>query len=102
MVDAEETSMPPGEWYDFGTKAKLPSKEKITLHPGLDEMPLYVRAGAIVPMQPVVQYTDEIPHGPIALRVYLPTSTASDECRSALYQDHADTFAYQNGESLHD
>ena len=100
MVDAEEISLPPGEWYDFWTKAKLPSKEKITLHPGLDEMPLYVRAGAIVPMQPLVQYTDQIPNGPLELRVYLPTSTAGNDCRGALYQDDGHTFAYQKGEIL--
>src|SRR5207249_8097800 len=47
MVDAEEISLPPGEWYDFWTNAKVPSKEKFSLHPRLDEMPLYVRAGAI-------------------------------------------------------
>src|SRR3989454_911185 len=68
MVDAEEISLPPGEWYDFWTNAKLSSKEKFVLHSRLDEMPLYVRAGAIVPMQPVVQYTDEKPNGPLELR----------------------------------
>ena len=50
MVDAEEISFPPGEWYDFWTNTKLSSKEKLSLHPRLDEMPLYVRAGAIVPI----------------------------------------------------
>src|SRR5207249_11424864 len=75
MVDAEEISLPPSEWYDFWTNAKLSSKEKFVLHSRLDEMPLYVRAGAIVPMQPVVQYTDEKPTGPLELRVYLSHNT---------------------------
>ena len=100
MVDAEEISLPPGEWYDFWTNAKLSSKEKITLHPRLDEMPLYVRAGAVVPMQPVVQYTDEKPNGPLELRVYLPDSTSSVDCGGTLYQDDGHTFAYQKGEIL--
>lgn len=100
MVDAEEVLLPPGEWYDFWTSTRLSSKEKITLHPRLDEMPLYVRAGAIVPMQPVVQYTDEKPSGPLKLRVYLPISTAGSDCRGALYQDDGHTFAYQKGEIL--
>jgi alpha-glucosidase len=95
MVDAEDISLPPGEWYDFWTNAKHSSKEKISLHPKLDEMPLYVRAGAIVPMQPLVQHTGETPNGPLQLRVY-----PGDDCRSSLYQDDGHTLAYQKGELL--
>ena len=97
MVDAEIVTLPPGDWYDFWTDTKVSSKEKITLHPKLDEMPLYVRAGAIVPMQPLVQYTDEKPSGPLELRVYLPNGAASEDCRGSLYQDDGHTFAYQKG-----
>jgi alpha-glucosidase len=100
MVDAEEISLPPGEWYDFWTNTKLPSKDKFTLQPRLDEMPLYVRAGAIVPMQPIVQSTEEKPNGTLQLRVYLPNSAASGDCRGRLYQDDGHTFAYQKGEIL--
>ena len=100
MVDAEEISLPPGEWYDFWTNTKLFSKEKFTLQPRLDEMPLYVRAGAIVPMQPLVQSTEETPNGPLQLRVYLPNSAAAGDCGGTLYQDDGHTFAYQKGEIL--
>jgi len=100
MVDAEEIALPPGEWYDFWTNSKLSSKEKFSLRPRLDEMPLYVRAGAIVPMQPLVQSTGEKPNGPLELRVYLPASTTGNDCRGALYQDDGHTFAYQRGEFL--
>jgi alpha-glucosidase len=100
MVDAEEILLPPGEWYDFWTNSKLSSKERFTLQPRLDEMPLYVRAGAIVPMQPLVQSTEEKPAGPLQLRVYLPSNIASPDCSGALYQDDGHTFAYQKGEIL--
>src|SRR5215471_2497793 len=70
MVDAEDISLPPGGWYDFWGGARHEHGEKIQLRPRLDEMPLYVRAGAIVPMQAVVQNTGETPDGPLALRVY--------------------------------
>lgn len=100
MVDAEEIALPPGEWYDFWTNTKLSSKEKFSLRPRLDEMPLYVRAGAIVPMQPLVQYTGEKPNGPLELRVYLPAGAMGNDCRGALYQDDGHTFAYQKGEFL--
>lgn len=95
MVDAEEVSLPPGDWYDFWTAQKHASAEKITLLPTLDEVPLYARAGAIIPMQPVVQNTGEKPNGPLQLRVY-----AGDDCRGSLYQDDGHTFAYQRGNFL--
>jgi alpha-glucosidase len=76
------------------------NKDHLSLHPRLDEVPLYVRAGAIVPMQPVVQHTDEKPDGPFELRVYLPTSTPGNDCRGTLYQDDGHSFAYQKGEIL--
>jgi alpha-glucosidase len=96
MVDAEDISLPPGDWYDFWTGVKHAHDEKIQLHPRLDELPLYVRAGAILPMQSVVQHTGETPDGPLQLRVY-----PGDDCKGALYQDDGHTLAYQKGEILH-
>jgi alpha-glucosidase len=95
MVDAEDVQLPPGDWYDYWTSQKLNSKTKISLHPALDEMPLYVRAGAIIPTQPVVQNTSAKPDGPLQLRVY-----PGEDCRGSLYQDDGHTFAYQRGEFL--
>jgi alpha-glucosidase len=95
MADAENILLPPGGWYDFWTGTKHTNKEKIQLHPRLDEMPLYVRAGAILPMQPLVQHTGEIPGGPLQLRVF-----PGEDCKGALYQDDGHTFAYQRGEIL--
>jgi alpha-glucosidase len=95
MVDPEDISLPPGEWYDFWTGTKHAYKEKIQLHPRLDEMPLYVRAGAILPMQPVIQHTGETPNGPLQLRVY-----PGNDCAGSLYQDDGHSFAYRKGEIL--
>ncbi|HEV2195386.1 MAG TPA: TIM-barrel domain-containing protein [Candidatus Acidoferrum sp.] len=95
MLDAEDISLPPGDWFDFWTGVRHAHDEKIQLHPLLNEMPLYVRAGAIVPMQPVVQYTGEIPDGPLQLHVY-----PGDDCKGSLYEDDGHTLAYQKGEVL--
>jgi alpha-glucosidase len=54
-----------------------------------------VRAGAIIPTQPVVQSTNEKPDGPLELLVY-----PGDNCRGTLYEDDGLTFAYQKGEYL--
>jgi alpha-glucosidase len=94
-TDLEQVHLPPGEWYDYWTAEKHASKDKIQLRPALDEVPLFVRAGAIIPMQSVVQNTDEKPNAPLKLRVY-----AGQECTGSLYEDDGHTFAYQKGEFL--
>jgi alpha-glucosidase len=95
MLDAEEINLPPGAWYDYWTAQKLSSGENIALHPALSELALYVRAGAILPMQPLIQNTGENPKGPLELRVY-----PGDDCHGALYADDGHTFGYQKGEIL--
>jgi alpha-glucosidase len=95
MLDAEDITLPPGDWYDFWSGAKHEHSEKIQLRPRLPEMPLYVRAGSILPMQPVVQNTGETPDGPLELRVY-----PGEACSGSLYEDDGHTFAYQKGEIL--
>jgi alpha-glucosidase len=102
-IDAQGVALPPGEWYDYWTSEKHTTQDQIKLHPRLDELPLYVRAGAIVPLQPLVQYTDEKPNGPLELRVYLPGSNLAssvNDCHGSLYLDDGHTFAYQKGELL--
>jgi alpha-glucosidase len=99
-LDAQGVALPPGEWYDYWTAEKHAAKDSIVLHPGIDEVPLYVRAGAIVPMQPVIQNTGEKPNGPLQLRAYLPSTVPAQNCAGSLYQDDGHTFAYQKGEFL--
>jgi alpha-glucosidase len=94
-LDAEKIDLPPGDWYDFWTATKHSSKEEISLHPALDEMPLYVRAGAILPEQPLVESTSETPQGPLELRVY-----PGPDCHGYLYEDDGRSLQYQKGEVL--
>jgi len=94
-VDPLGVQLPPGDWYDYWTGEKRSSKEPIVLHPELQEMPVYVRAGAIVPMQALVQYTGEVPAGGLKLRVY-----PGADCNGSLYEDDGHTFAYQKGDVL--
>jgi alpha-glucosidase len=94
-VDPMEITLPPGDWYDFWTAQKHASSEKITLRPAIGEMPIYIRAGAIIPMQPLVQSTSEKPNGPLQVQVY-----PGGDCRGSLYQDDGHTFAYERGEFL--
>lgn len=99
-LDAHAVALPPGEWFDFWTAERHSAKDQIRLHPAIDELPLYVRAGAILPVQPVIQSTSETPQGPLQLRAYLPSTGPATDCRDSLYQDDGHTFAYQRGEFL--
>jgi alpha-glucosidase len=67
----------------------------INVSSSLAQLPVYVRAGAIVPIQPLVESTSETPSGPLTLRVY-----AGDNCSGELYQDDGRTFAYEKGAFL--
>jgi alpha-glucosidase len=117
LQDAYAVSYPPGEWFDFWTGQKMPPQvtgpgivevanaiaagsskmfpEPATIHPPLDTMPVYVRAGSILPMQPVVQSTAEKPQGPLELRVY-----PGQRCEGSLYLDDGHSFLYRQGEYL--
>jgi len=87
--------LPPGTWYDYWTGEKLPTKNVMQMKPALDQVPVYVRAGAIVPRQPLVQNTGETPNGPLELRVY-----AGPDCKGSLYQDDGHSLNYEKGEFL--
>ncbi|HQF39256.1 MAG TPA: DUF5110 domain-containing protein [Opitutaceae bacterium] len=56
-------------------------------------MPLFVRAGSILPLGPVVQHTGEQPAAPLELRIY-PGANAT----FSLYDDDGETYAYEHGE----
>jgi alpha-glucosidase len=99
-MDAHAVTLPPGAWYEFGTSRRhVAAKEPMKLDPRPQATPVYARAGAIVPMQPLVQHTGEVPKGPLELQVYLPDAS-TDDCRGSLYQDDGESFGYRDGKFL--
>jgi alpha-glucosidase len=111
-----EVHLPPALWYDYWTGAPLDRRERaatrdleirdasttnlkpIMVKPKLDELPVYVRAGTILPMQPLVQSTGETPSGPLTLRVFVPAPSV--ECAGDIYQDDGHTFDFRKGDFL--
>jgi alpha-glucosidase (family GH31 glycosyl hydrolase) len=91
---SRELYLPRGLWYDYWTEAKVEGAREISRAVDLTTMPLYVRAGAIIPMGPVKQYTAEKVDGPLALVVY---PGANGEF--VLYEDDGTTFNFEKGES---
>ncbi|MCI0354126.1 MAG: glycoside hydrolase family 31 protein [Acidobacteria bacterium] len=94
-TDAYDVLLPKGDWFDYWTGARMAGGQTLKLAPALDVIPIYVRAGAIIPQQPVVQHTGEAPNGPLELRVY-----PGPDCSGSLYQDDGHTFAYTQGQYL--
>ena len=91
--DVAQVYLPRGAWYDFWTGERLEGGREITRPVDLETMPLYVRAGAIVPMGPVKQYTAEKVDGPLAVTVYPGADGAF-----LLYEDDGSSFNYRKGE----
>jgi alpha-glucosidase len=73
--------LPKGGWFDYWTGLPV-AAAKMTEAPKLDVLPVFVRAGTILPRQPLVQSTAESPQGPLELDVY-----PGPDCRGELYFD---------------
>ena len=95
FVGPYDVILPKGDWFNYWTGEKIAGGRTIQVEPPLDTLPVYVRAGTILPQQPVVQNVDESPTGGLELRVY-----PGPDCRGDLYTDEGNTLAYQKGEFL--
>jgi alpha-D-xyloside xylohydrolase len=84
--------LPRTRWYDFWTGQAREGGEAIEAAAPLERMPLYVRAGSIVPLGPPIEYAVEKPADPIELRVY-PGADGD----FTLYEDEGDTYRYEKG-----
>jgi len=83
--------LPAGTWYDFWTGATVAGGTSITASAPLNHIPLYIRAGSIVPMGPEIQYATQRADT-IELRVY-PGADGS----FTLYEDEGDNYNYETG-----
>ena len=80
------------EWYDFWTGRRYSGGQTIHADAPISRMPLYVRAGSILPMGPIRQHVNDLPEAPVELHVY-PGQDGSFE----LYEDEGDQYNYENG-----
>jgi alpha-glucosidase len=114
--EAYDVCLPKGGWYDYWTGKPVaagqagepgsPANEqsaaaqsdeaiRLTEHPALDRLPVFVRAGAILPRQPLVQSTAETPQGPLSLDIY-----PGPDCAGTLYLDDGHSMAFEKGKYL--
>ncbi len=90
---AKSIWLPPGTWMEWFTGAVLKGPAKVERSFGLDEIPVYVRAGAIIPMQPKMLNTGERPVNPLILTVF-----PGDEGSTRVYADAGNTLGYKSSE----
>ncbi|MGF1924043.1 MAG: glycoside hydrolase family 31 protein [Bacteroidia bacterium] len=83
--------LPKGQWYNFWTHELLNGENEYEVSAPLEDMPLFVRAGSVIPEYPVMQYVGEKPIDEVWLNIYY----AGYEVNSFLFEDHGDTFAYE-------
>ena len=86
--------LPAGGWYDYWTNKKYTGGTMISVEAPLDTVPMFVRAGAIIPTGPPLNYVGEKPVDPITFNIYPDDAgTAS----TILYEDDGISPAYKSG-----
>ena len=84
--------LPESKWYDFWTGASVAGGRTIGASAPLDRLPLYIRAGSILPLGPAEEWSTENPADPIELRIY-----RGADADFTLYEDENDTYNYEKG-----
>ncbi len=79
-------------WYDFWTNKTYKGGQNVTLQTSLDRVPMFVRAGSILPLGPEMQYVGEKAWDNLELRIY-PGADAT----FTLYEDEGDNYNYERG-----
>jgi alpha-D-xyloside xylohydrolase len=84
--------LPEAKWYDFWSGATVAGGREVTADAPLDRLPLYIRAGSILPMGPQVEWSTEKPADPIELRIY-----RGADGEFTLYEDENENYNYEKG-----
>ncbi|HMK39337.1 MAG TPA: DUF5110 domain-containing protein, partial [Bacteroidota bacterium] len=79
-------------WFDFWTGKSRKGGTHVRADAPLGHIPLYVRAGSIVPLGPDIEYATQESSAPTELRIY-----PGRDARFDLYDDEGDTYDYENG-----
>jgi alpha-glucosidase len=85
--------LPSGNWYNLYTDAPAPGGSRLVAPLALDRLPVYVRGGAILPMQSLIQSTADAPTDTLSIHVYRGDTPGA----LTYYEDDGRTFAYQKG-----
>ncbi len=92
LVAGQTIWLPPGEWLEWYTGTMLRGPATVTRYYALDEVPVFLRSGAIIPMEPKMLHTGEKPVDPLILAI-APGDSGSTE----IYEDEGNDTAYKRG-----
>ena len=84
--------LPKGEWYNFWTGDMFKGGQEYDVNAPLDKIPIFIKAGAIIPFYPVQQYVGEKTITEITLKIHYTTGQE----QSDLYEDDRESFDYEN------
>jgi alpha-D-xyloside xylohydrolase len=84
--------LPEAKWYDFWSGETVTGPKTIDAAAPIDHLPLYVRAGSIVPLGPEMEWSTQKPEDPIELRIY-----RGADGQFTLYEDENDNYNYEKG-----
>jgi alpha-glucosidase len=87
--------LPEGGWYRFGSGEFFLGNSEVVVEAPINNLPVFVKASAIIPMQSVVQYTSQNPDPALELHIYNGNNPSS----FLLYEDDGNTYNYEKGES---
>jgi alpha-D-xyloside xylohydrolase len=89
---ARRVYLPAAKWYDFWNGDSIEGGCAVDAAAPLDRLPLYVRAGSILPLGPDIEWSTEKPADPIELRIY-----RGGDGDFILYEDESDNYNYEKG-----
>jgi len=87
--------LPKGTWFKFNTSSVTVGPANISGTAAMDEIPVFVPSGTIVPLAPVIQYTGALPGGALQVQIY---GGGNSRAPFVLVEDDGETTAYENGE----
>jgi alpha-glucosidase len=91
--DLVKTYLPEGVWYDFYSNARIEGSAEVVSECPMELLPLYVKAGAIIPMQPTIQYADQPHNGVLDIHLYKTDSSGE----FVYYEDDGISYDFEKG-----
>ncbi|MEO8146690.1 MAG: glycoside hydrolase family 31 protein [Bacteroidia bacterium] len=85
--------LPKGEWYRFNDDKKYKGDEEVIVESPVTNLPVFVKGGAVIPMQSIIQSTAEMPSDTLVLQVYYGQTSNT----FVYYEDDGSSYDYENG-----
>ncbi|MFT5765723.1 MAG: alpha-glucosidase, partial [Saprospiraceae bacterium] len=90
-ISKQKLYLPKGNWYHYWTADVFEGEQSIKVAAPLQQIPIFVREGAVIPHYPIRQNTEQVPIDELMLHVFYKNGT----CNSSLYEDQGDGFDHK-------